>query len=99
MLFQTKLEILGHIVSKGRVEINFNKVSNMLKWERPINRRSMSKLLGILNYFRKYIPFYPDLTEQFTSLLHGENLEWQWTDELEEKYKKNIFNFSKFILL
>ena len=99
VLFQTKLEILGHIVSKGRVEINFNKVSNMLKWERPINRRSMSKLLGILNYFRKYIPFYPDLTEQFTSLLHGENLEWQWTDELEEKYKKNIFNFSKFILL
>ena len=62
---------------------------------------SMSKLLGILNYFRKFIPFYPDLTEQFTSLLHGEFPEWQWTDELEEKYKKiylilaNSFYYNK----
>ena len=99
--FSYKIEILGSIISQNKVEINFNKIINMLDWPRPVNKKFMGKFIGLLNYFRKYIPNYPDNVEIFSQLLYGSNYRWEWNDNLENQYKKihqmlsNCFYYSK----
>lgn len=57
-LIGTKLEILGHIVMNGTISINHAKFNSMMRWPRPSTRKELQRLLGTLNYFRKFIPNY-----------------------------------------
>ena len=43
---------LGHVISKGGIEVDPKKVEAVLKWEVPINVSELRGFLGMAGYYR-----------------------------------------------
>ncbi len=87
-LFKKKMILLGFVISQNNIEINLKRVVNVDQWDRPCSKKSMQKFIGFVNYFRNFIPKFPDLLWKFQQLLSGEQEIWEWNEELEFDYKK-----------
>jgi len=81
-----KLKLLGLVVSGQGVTIDHNRILNMLEWERPKTRKQLQKLLGWLNYNRRFIRNYADKTEIFYNLLNVKSADFKWTEMHENLY-------------
>ena len=56
--FRTRLEYLGHIMSKKGIETNPKKIQVIWYWPHPTNITEMCSFLGLCNYYRKFIKDY-----------------------------------------
>ncbi|MEZ0208955.1 MAG: RNase H-like domain-containing protein, partial [Candidatus Paceibacterota bacterium] len=52
----TKIRVLGHIISKNRIEIDPNKFPQLDSFEIPRTGKAIEAFLGFCNYFRAHIP-------------------------------------------
>jgi hypothetical protein len=89
-LCRQSIKLLGFIISNNCVQINRERVMNMLEWERPTSKKQMQRFIGIINYFRNCIPLYSNLMQPFISKLSGPSV-WDWNNNLELQYVK-VFN-------
>lgn len=53
---KTKIEYLGHSVSKGQIYPLISKVHAIENAKPPTNIKELQQFLGIINYYRKFIP-------------------------------------------
>ena len=51
-----KVKYLGHIIYENGIECDPDRVIAINKIEQPKNKKDLQKLLGLVNYVRKYIP-------------------------------------------
>ena len=56
--FRTRLEYLGHIISKKGIETNPKKVRAIWDWPHPTNIIETRSFLGLCNYYPKFIKDY-----------------------------------------
>lgn len=69
MLFaQPQVDYLGHIISGEGVSTDPAKIHTMLKWPRQISIKELRGFLGLIGYYRRFIPL--------TSLLKKGNFAW-----------------------
>ena len=47
-----EVPVLGHIVGKGRLQMEATKVKTILEWETPKNRKDVQKFNGFCNFYR-----------------------------------------------
>jgi len=59
---------LGHIVSSAGVAIYQRKVQVVLDWPVPKNLKALSKFLGLIGYYRRFIRDYSTLAPPLTIL-------------------------------
>lgn len=76
--FHKMLLYLGHLVSNGSIQPNPKKVEVLNKVHSPINPPEVRKLMGMLSYFRQYIPSFADYSHHFTDLLK-KTTEFVWS--------------------
>ena len=50
------LEFLGHIIGKGEVKPDDKKLSKILQVRKPQNKKQMRSFLGLIGYYREFIP-------------------------------------------
>jgi len=50
-----KIRFLGVIIRPNRIEIEKEKVDEILSWLEPKNVKDVRKFLGLANYYRKFI--------------------------------------------
>ena len=99
-LVGTRIEILGHVITNGTVSINHSKFIDMMSWPRPTNKKELQRLLGTLNYFRKFIPGYSTLVYNIENQV--KNPSFIWNSDLENDYRiifetlKNAVSIKKF---
>ena len=74
---ETELIYLGHKVTVNSIEPDENKIKSMLEIPKPEDKRDVQRLLGLLNYVRKFIPNLLELTAPLRELL-VKNKPWQW---------------------
>ncbi|KAN0023193.1 hypothetical protein ACTFIU_011356 [Dictyostelium citrinum] len=66
--FQAEVTFLGHIVSQEGIRVRDSKVEAILSIEYPKTIKEVRSLLGAINFYRKFIPNYSDLTFSLTEL-------------------------------
>jgi hypothetical protein len=84
--FCTQVPLLGYWITTEGIKPNYEKLSNILKWDQPNTHKKIQRFCGIVNFFRKFIL---NASEKMRPLLVMRDKKFNWTDypELETVYK------------
>lgn len=85
IFFATKLPALGYILEVGGLRPNTKKICNMMEWHRPNSKKRLQRLLGILNFFRRFIYNYTERVYPIMSIT-GRTFDWYKQLGAEEAY-------------
>ncbi|EAL60316.1 hypothetical protein DDB_G0294338, partial [Dictyostelium discoideum AX4] len=55
--FQEEVKFLGHIIESNGVQIDYDRLDPLMKLLDPKNVKELQRLIGTLNFFRKFKPF------------------------------------------
>ena len=78
-----ELSYLGHQISAEGIKLSDDRKMAIAALKSPKNVSELRSVLGIMNYFRAYIPKYALLTKPLTSLLS----KFVWTEQTEEHFQ------------
>ena len=77
--------LLGHIVCKEGIKVDFAKIKIILDLKHPVNPKQVRVLLGQIGYYRNFIRHYSDMTYPLEELLK-EDQEYDWTEECDASF-------------
>ena len=81
-LFQTKVDYLGHVVSKHGVATDPTKVNAVANWPVPKNLSELRAFLGTVGYYRQYVDGFASTARPLTKLT-GKDTKFQWSEECQ----------------
>ena len=94
--FKKNLHYLGHVISEEGIKPLPDKIQAIQDMPHPTNLVEVQQLMGLMNYYRKFIPCYSDLARPIIELTHGKTSpkdKIDWTelaqscfDQLKEKF-------------
>ena len=83
------INFLGHIVGKGNIKPDPIKTEKILNLTRPKTKKDVRKICGLINYYRKFIPFFSHKIAPLTSLLKKENPnQIVWNEDCEIAFEE-----------
>lgn len=77
--FQTSVKYLGYVISKEGLQTSSDKVQAILNAPEPNNVTEVKRFLGLVNYYRNFIPNASSLMSPLHELLR-KGIKWQWGD-------------------
>ncbi|XP_075527131.1 uncharacterized protein LOC142559417 [Dermacentor variabilis] len=86
-----KLTFHGHIVSSSGIQPHPDKVKAVEKFTRPTTKRQLREFLGLLNYYRRFVPRCAAVLHPLHLLLsthEGTARELLWTDDAEAAFQE-----------
>ncbi|KRH92640.1 putative LTR retrotransposon, partial [Pseudoloma neurophilia] len=87
-----EIKFLGCIINKNGIKADLSGVKTVRNRPAPKTRKEVQKLIGIFNWFRKFVPKMAELTEKITDKLKGQlPRKINWTEE-DEKCRQEIFD-------
>ena len=75
---QTSVAYLGHIVVKDGIQAQANKVEAIQKMPMPKDQKELRSLLGMINYYDRFLPGLATKCACLNDLLHKDK-KWRWT--------------------
>ncbi len=87
LFLQDKVEYLGHVLDAEGLHASDSKVEAVLKVPNPKNVKELRSFLGMMNYYRKFIPSLATILKPLTSLLE-KNHKWAWNEECVRAFEK-----------
>uniref|UniRef100_A0A8C1X2E4 Gypsy retrotransposon integrase-like protein 1 n=1 Tax=Cyprinus carpio TaxID=7962 RepID=A0A8C1X2E4_CYPCA len=78
---------LGHVITTEGVKPDESKVSAILQFPPPTDRKALQRLLGMTRYLSQYIPNEATLTAPLRLLLR-KDIDWQWHPEQQLALEK-----------
>lgn len=83
--FQEKLMYCGHVISQEGLQKSPEKVDAVLKAPKPENLQQLRSFLGLVNYYRRFLPDLSTIEGPLNELLHSDT-PWKWTVECEKSF-------------
>ncbi|XP_075526581.1 uncharacterized protein LOC142558317 [Dermacentor variabilis] len=86
-----KLTFLGHVVSSSGIQPHPDKVKAVKKFPRPTTKRQLREFLGLVNYYRRFVPRCAAVLHPLHLLLsthEGAARELLWTDNAEAAFQE-----------
>ncbi|KAL3684863.1 hypothetical protein R1sor_002885 [Riccia sorocarpa] len=77
--------LLGHIICREGILMDPSKVEKIRKQPPPTNRKELQRVMGMANFYRRYILNYAVLAAHVNAL-NKENIVWNWTKECQEAF-------------
>ena len=87
VFYANEIEFLGHIVSQKGIKVHPSRVSAILNYAPPNNKKSLMQFLGMANYVHKFIPKKSEILEPLNALLK-EDVPFTWTDIQQRAFQK-----------
>ena len=73
----TSITFLGHRFNNGTIAVDPTKTSVVQDWPRPLDVASVRRFVGLVNFFRRFIPHFADIAAPLNDLLKkGKRFEW-----------------------
>jgi hypothetical protein len=72
------LSILGHVITKNGIAPEPQKVSTILDWPTPQNKKEVLSFLGMANYLSQFCPHLATLAAPLSEIA-GSTTAWDWT--------------------
>lgn len=97
-----EIDFLGHIVRAGEQRPQQDKVDKILSLSQPSTKKQVQSLLGMLGYYRKFIPNFATLSFPLTELTKdGKSSKIQWSPQCDEALKQiqKCFSNSPILIL
>jgi Reverse transcriptase (RNA-dependent DNA polymerase) len=94
------LKYLGHNISNHGISVAERKIHAIQSWERPQNVFNLQSLLGMCNYYRRFVPQFARLAAPLTDLTKKTN-PFSWGSSQETSFnnlKNGIAKSSRFML-
>ncbi|MGA9042841.1 MAG: ribonuclease H family protein, partial [Terriglobales bacterium] len=76
---------LGHIITPAGIKPNPDKISALKNMLPPKNRKELMSFLGLVNWFRRFIPHLAEKTSVLTPLL-SKSADWNWTADHQDAF-------------
>ena len=85
------VEYLGHVIVAAGIHTSQSNVKAVLNTPKPRNIKELRSFLGLINYYRKFLPNLATIIEPLNSLLRG-NQKWVWTPSCTQAFEtaKNL---------
>lgn len=96
---QESVQFLGHVIDAQGVHAVEEKVRQIENLPRPTDVSQLRSYLGLLNYYRKYIPNLAHEIAPLTELLKSDR-KYVWSEETERAFKrsKELLRASDFLV-
>ena len=91
--FKKHIQYLGHLVSGEGIEPLPEKLEAVRKMPPPTTPREIRQFLGLVGYYRKFVPKFADIARPLTNLTKLD-VPYEWTNRCQE-----AFEFLKQMLL
>ncbi|XP_063601110.1 uncharacterized protein LOC134777201 [Penaeus indicus] len=83
------VEYLGFIVDGQNLKPQYNKIEALLKVPLPMTKKSLRKFLGMISFYRLFIPNVSNLTSPLSDMLRKNVREpLVWSNENESKFEQ-----------
>ena len=79
----SKISFLGYTISKEGISPDKALIEKVLKIATPTNKKELESFLGLVNFYRRYVPKYTDLTELYVNL-RKKNVEFIWSEKQQK---------------
>ena len=83
-----EIKLLGHIITKGVIKMDPNKMKAILNRKAPLNVKDVQVWLGSINFYRKFVENLAFHVRPVTDLLNKKN-KWKW-EEPEQKASDDV---------
>ena len=80
------IQYLGHIVSGDGIKPVPEKLSSIQQMPRPYTPKEVKQFLGLVGYYRKFIPRYADIARPLNALTH-KDVDFIWTDICQKSFE------------
>lgn len=85
---QDQCRFLGHIIDAEGLHTSDEKIEAITKAPHPRNVKELRSFLGMMNYYRKFIPNLATVLKPMTNLLQH-NVRWHWNARCIEAFKES----------
>ena len=86
LFFKKDLEYLGRIVSEEGVKPLPSKLQAIKKMEPPKNLTELQSFLGLVGYYRRFIPAFANIAQDLFELLK-KDVSYEWSDGCNQSFK------------
>ena len=85
--FQHSVYMLGFVVSAKGTSVDPRKLTNVEQWPTPENNKDIQKFMGLINYFREYIPMISKVAAPIDRLRNDPDVKTHWTEEHTKSFE------------
>ena len=87
VLFQKSVSFLGHVVSDEGIQCDPSKIDKVKKWPVPSNVTEVRSFLGLVGYYRRFIPEFSTFAAPLTYLTR-KGKKFCWTSDCQRSFEK-----------
>jgi hypothetical protein len=80
-----EIKILGHTISQDGVSVDPEKVQEVMDWKPPTSVRQIRGFLGLVGYYRRFIPDFSRIAKPMTELLK-KGVKYEWIQKCEDAF-------------
>jgi transposase InsO family protein len=88
-----RMPFLGFIVSGVGLEMDPEKAKAIVDWPRPTSRKEVQQLLGLWNFYRRFIQNFSGIISPISDLLR-QDFKFEWVDTQEAAFLKITILFA-----
>ena len=81
--FKKHIQYLGHLISDEGIQPLPEKLESIAKMPVPQNAKQVKQFLGLVGYYRKFVPHFSDIARPLTQLTR-KNEGFNWTTECDK---------------
>lgn len=83
--FAKEIEFLGHRITSNGIGMNVEKIDALKTMSAPKNARKLRSFLGMVNFYRRFVPNYSIVAQPLFKLLK-KNTKYVWDEEKEKAF-------------
>ena len=81
------LQYLEHLISGHGIEPVPEKLASMQKMPAPTTQKEVRQFLGLVGYYRKFIPRFSDIARPLRNLTKLD-VKFEWTDQCQQNAER-----------
>ena len=85
--FKQHIQYLGHLISKAGFEPLPEKLESIRKMPAPKLSKEVKQFLGLIGYYRKFMPHFSDMSRPLTHLTRHD-VKFEWTEKCEKSFNR-----------